>query len=171
MFAMFADSGPKCGECQVSILYGGNTDPDECNADMEIFSINDMGSFILCCRCNKTKGRLDSAKFASIGCTRCKQLMATPGIESGTGHIGLVMSYIRHKGFGFILDKDTRTKIWFHHSKLRTAADASQCFGVGQRCLFDKQIKWSGKKPGSTHAISIRTIDGAPFKILDEWNW
>ncbi len=87
---------------------------------------------------------------------------------------GVVFQYVRRKGFGFILDQETRTQIWFHKSKIHTSADRTeehQGFAVGEECLFDKSIKRSGKKPGSTHAVNIRTLQGAPFQkggILDD---
>ncbi len=72
------------------------------------------------------------------------------------------MDFIAHKGFGFILDKDTREKVWFHKSSILQSMNGLP-FERGVECIFEKVISTKGNKPGSLIAKNIRTLDGACF--------
>lgn len=77
--------------------------------------------------------------------------------------VGAIKFFRPDKGFGFIIDKETRKDVWFHQSKIKTSEDASVAFRVGEEVCFEISIKLSGKKPGEPHAINISTIHGDPF--------
>jgi cold shock CspA family protein len=55
------------------------------------------------------------------------------GILSKDNH-GVVFKYVRRKGFGFILDKETRKEIWFHHGSAVQSAEGP-VLEIGSECL------------------------------------
>lgn len=74
---------------------------------------------------------------------------------------GVVCKFVRHKEFRFILDKETRETVWFSLHGVQTTKDSSAPkLGVGQECVYDLQITRKGKRPNSTRAANVRTLEG-----------
>ena len=138
-----------------------------------MFFINDGLHGPLCCFCNKAASRISSETFAGVACKRCRtgvqrssQEASTSGVSGvqNASHIGAIMTFKNDKGFGFILDKETRSQIFFHKSKVKSTVNGDQAFAVGAECLFDISIKQSGRKPESPQAVNIRTLNDTPFR-------
>ncbi|CAB9497040.1 expressed unknown protein [Seminavis robusta] len=78
-------------------------------------------------------------------------------------HQGVVYKFVRWKGWGYILDKETRKQVWFHKDWVVQSAQGPT-FQVGEECLYDATMTGRGKRPNDPKAVNIRTLSGTPFK-------
>ncbi|KAL7562878.1 hypothetical protein ACA910_000254 [Epithemia clementina (nom. ined.)] len=82
-----------------------------------------------------------------------------------TGNHGVIRMYHRWKGFGFILDKDTRQDFWFSSYNVIQSKESLHKLGVGAECLFDVEIRRKGRRPNTPVAVNVRTLSGEAFHI------
>ena len=83
------------------------------------------------------------------------------------GNHGIVSRFIRHKGYGYILELQSRKTYWFSSYSIlqkHPSPDKEEIeFSVGQEVLFDIKITGKGVKPHEPKAVNIRTMEGKPF--------